>query len=202
MEPLKTHEGVAVCLAQANIDTDQIIPKQFLKQTSRTGFGQYLFYDWRFLDNGQENPTFVLNRPAFRQASILVAGDNFGCGSSREHAPWAIQDYGFRVIVSTRFADIFFNNCFKNGILPIIVAPDILLSLMREIEENEGVRFRVDLERQLLTTPGGQQVRFSIDPSRKQGLLEGKDEIAGTLQFEAAIGDFEKRQQEAAPWLW
>jgi len=202
MEPLQIHQGIAALLDRANVDTDQIIPKQFLKTIERTGLGQHLFHDWRFLDDGRENPEFALNRPAFKGASILVTGPNFGCGSSREHAPWAILDYGFRIIVSTGYADIFYNNCFKNGILPIIVTPEDLSALMAEIRHHEGIRFRVDLESQELTTPGGRTVHFDLNAFRKECLLQGLDDIAWTLRFESDIQAFEQRQRQECPWLW
>lgn len=202
MEPINKHEGVAAILDRANVDTDQIIPKQFLKQTSREGFGKNLFYDWRYLDDGADNPDFELNQPAFENASILVAGDNFGCGSSREHAAWAVLDYGFRVVVSTSFADIFFNNSAKNGILLITVSTDHLTKLMDEIRQNPGVRFAVDLENQNLKTPGGLAIDFEIDPFRKECLIKGLDDIAWTLQYQSEIESFETGQKKNQPWLW
>jgi len=202
MEPLTVHEGTAALLDRSNVDTDQIIPKQFLKNVSRTGYGAYLFYDWRFLENGHDNPDFELNKPAFKGASILVAGDNFGCGSSREHAPWSILDYGFRVVVSTSFADIFYNNCLKNGILPAVVEAADLSRLMSEIRENEGVQFKVDLAAQQLSTPKGTTIRFEVDEFRKDCLFNGLDDITWTMQFESEISGFEKQQRSAEPWLW
>lgn len=202
MEPLTKHEGIAALMDRTNVDTDQIIPKQFLKKVDRAGYGAYLFYDWRFLEDGSDNPDFELNKPAFKGASILVAGDNFGCGSSREHAPWSILDYGFRVVISTSYADIFFNNCFKNGILPVIVTAAELSKLMAEIREKEGVSFKVDLEAQRLTTPGGTVIDFKVDDFRRECLLKGLDDISWTLQHESAIGEFERRQQAEEPWLW
>lgn len=202
MEPLTIHEGVAALLDRTNVDTDQIIPKQFLKKTDRAGYGAHLFHDWRFLEDGSDNPDFELNKPAFKGASILVTGDNFGCGSSREHAPWSILDYGFRVVVSTSYADIFFSNCFKNGILPIVVKTEELTQLMSEIRGSEGVSFKVDLEAQQLTTPGGIQIAFSVNAFRRECLLKGLDDISWTLQHEGAISEFETRQQADQPWLW
>ena len=202
MEPLTKHEGVAALMDRTNVDTDQIIPKQFLKKVDRAGYGAHLFHDWRFLEDGSDNPDFELNNPAFKGASILVAGDNFGCGSSREHAPWSILDYGFRVVISSSYADIFYNNCFKNGILPIIVEADQLSQLMAEIRESEGVQFKVDLETRKLTTPGGITIEFNVDEFRRECLLKGLDDIAWTLQHETAIGEFEEKQKTAAPWLW
>ena len=202
MEPFTKHTGIAALMNRRNVDTDQIIPKQFLKKVERTGFGVHLFQDWRYQADGSENPEFELNNPAFKGASILVAGDNFGCGSSREHAPWAIRDYGFSVVISTSFADIFFSNCFKNGILPIRVSEAELHSLMEEIAANEGVEFSVDLEAQALTTPGGQSIQFEIDAFRKDSLLQGLDDIAWTQKRQDEILAFEKRQQQEQPWLW
>lgn len=202
MEALNKHEGIAALLDVQNVDTDQIIPKQFLKEISRIGFGKNLFYDWRYLSDGSENPDFELNKPAFKGASILVAGDNFGCGSSREHAPWALLDFGFRVIVSTSFADIFYSNCFKNSILPIRVSQEELADLMAEIRSNEGVRFSVDLEAQTLTTPAGKVVRFALDPFKKECLLKGLDDIGWTLEYADKIDAFEARQKSELPWLW
>ncbi len=202
MEPLTKHEGVAALLDRTNVDTDQIIPKQFLKKVDRAGYGVHLFHDWRFLEDGSENPDFELNNPAFKGASILVTGDNFGCGSSREHAPWSILDYGFRVVVSTSYADIFYNNCFKNGILPVVVGAIELSQLMTEIRENEGVQFKVDLTAQQLITPGGTTIGFNVDDFRRECLLKGLDDISWTLQHEAAIDEFENKQQSAEPWLW
>ena len=187
---------------RANVDTDQIIPKQFLKKVERSGFGVHLFHDWRFLDDGSDNPEFELNNPAFKGARILVAGDNFGCGSSREHAPWAIADYGFNTIISTSYADIFYSNCFKNGILPIIVSKSELDTLMREIAENEGVKFTVDLENQQVVSATGKEVNFEIDSFRKENLLLGLDDIGLTLQQEDKISQFESKQRDSQPWLW
>ncbi|MBT8115306.1 MAG: 3-isopropylmalate dehydratase small subunit [Arenicella sp.] len=202
MEKYTTHTSVAALMNRSNVDTDQIIAKQFLKKVERTGFGQHLFHDWRFLPDGSPNPDFELNNPKFEGARILVCGDNFGCGSSREHAPWAIEDYGFNTIVSTSFADIFYNNCFKNGILPIVVDADTLQSLMAEITDDEGVAFTVNLEDQLLTTPGGMQVAFELDGFRKHNLLNGLDDIGLTLQHTDRIDQFEAQHKQQFPWLW
>ncbi|MDD1631642.1 MAG: 3-isopropylmalate dehydratase small subunit, partial [Methylococcaceae bacterium] len=186
----------------SNVDTDQIIPKQFLKKVERSGFGVHLFHDWRYNDDGTDNPEFELNKPAFKGAKILVAGDNFGCGSSREHAPWAIADYGFNTIISTSYADIFYNNCFKNGILAIKVTKDQLDRLMAEISANEGVRFVVDLENQQVTTPAGNDFSFEIDPFRKGNLLSGLDDIGLTLKHADKIDQYERQHKQAYPWLW
>ncbi|PIE01797.1 MAG: 3-isopropylmalate dehydratase small subunit [Thiothrix nivea] len=202
MEPYQKHTSVVVLMNRNNVDTDQIIPKQFLKKVERTGFGQHLFHDWRFNADGSENPEFELNRPEVQGAKILLAGDNFGCGSSREHAPWAIEDYGFNTIISTSYADIFYNNCFKNGILPVVVDEATWNELRREVEAAPGLSFAVDLEAQTVTTPTGRVVGFDLDPVRKNNLLKGLDDIAVSLQHEARISAFEARQKEALPWLW
>lgn len=202
MEKYTKHTSVAALMNRANVDTDQIIAKQFLKKVERTGFGQHLFHDWRFLDDGSDNPEFELNNPKFKGARILVAGDNFGCGSSREHAPWAIDDYGFNTIISTSFADIFYNNCFKNGILPIIVDADTLKALMTEISNNEGVAFEVDLENQTVSTPGGLNISFEIDGFRKNNMLQGLDDIGLTLMHTDKIDQYETKHKEQFPWLW
>ena len=202
MEKYTNHNSVAALMNRANVDTDQIIAKQFLKKVERTGFGQHLFHDWRFLDDGSQNPDFELNNPNFEGAKILVAGDNFGCGSSREHAPWAIDDYGFNTIISTSFADIFYNNCFKNGILPIVVDADTLSALMKEISENEGVSFDINLEEQKVTTPAGTSVSFEIDGFRKNNLLKGLDDIGLTLAHTNKIENYEIKHKEQFPWLW
>jgi 3-isopropylmalate/(R)-2-methylmalate dehydratase small subunit len=202
MKVYKNHESVAALLNRSNVDTDQIIPKQFLKKVERSGFGVHLFHDWRYNDDGSNNLDFELNNPAFDNAKILVAGDNFGCGSSREHAPWAIEDYGFNTIISSSYADIFFNNCFKNGILAIVVSDELLKKMMAEISANEGVKFSVDLENQTVTTPAGTVVNFDIDPFRKNNLLNGLDDIGITLQYIDKIDAFEARQRQELPWLW
>ncbi len=202
MEKYTNHTSVAALMNRSNVDTDQIIAKQFLKKVERTGFGQHLFHDWRYNEDGTPNADFELNKPKFEGAKVLVAGDNFGCGSSREHAPWAIDDYGFNTIISTSFADIFYNNCFKNGILPIIVDADTLKALMAEISANEGVAFTVDLENQSVSTPGGINVSFDIDGFRKHNLLEGLDDIGLTLAQTDKIDAYEVKHKEMFPWLW
>jgi 3-isopropylmalate/(R)-2-methylmalate dehydratase small subunit len=202
MEPLVKHTGVAALLNRINVDTDQIIPKQFLKKVERTGFGIHLFHDWRYNEDGSDNLEFELNNSNFKGATVLVTGDNFGCGSSREHAPWSILDYGFKVIVSTSYADIFYNNCFKNGILPIQVSKEQLKSLMDEIAGNEGVEYSVDVDAQKLTTPGGIEISFDVDAFRKESMLKGLDDIAWTLQYEDKISEFEAKQKADLPWLW
>jgi len=203
MEQYKKHESIAALMNRNNVDTDQIIPKQFLKKVERTGFGVHLFHDWRYNADGvTDNPEFELNKPAFKGAKVLVAGDNFGCGSSREHAPWAIGDYGFNTIISTSYADIFYNNCFKNGILAIKVNEAQLSALMKEIDANEGVSFVVDLEAQTVTTPAGNGFSFEIDPFRKDNMLRGLDDIGLTLEHESKITAFEEQHKQTFPWLW
>ncbi len=202
MKPYTNHTSTAALMDRSNVDTDQIIPKQFLKKVERSGFGIHLFHDWRYNADGSDNADFELNKAAFKDAKILVAGDNFGCGSSREHAPWAIEDYGFNTIISTSYADIFYNNCFKNGILPIVVSRQQLDQLMQEIRDNEGVKFTIDLPEQTITTPAGTVIKFDIDEFRKQNLLLGLDDIGMTLQHEDKIDAFEARQQQTHPWLW
>lgn len=202
MKPYTNHTSTAALMDRSNVDTDQIIPKQFLKKVERSGFGVHLFQDWRYNADGSENANFELNKPAFKDAKILVTGDNFGCGSSREHAPWAIEDYGFNTIISTSYADIFYNNCFKNGILPIVVSRQELDQLMQEISANEGVKFTIDLPEQSITTAAGTVVKFDIDEFRKQNLLLGLDDIGMTLQHVDKIDAFEARQQQTHPWLW
>jgi 3-isopropylmalate/(R)-2-methylmalate dehydratase small subunit len=183
-----------------NVDTDMIIPKQFLKTIKRTGLGKSLFYEMRFDEQGQENPNFVLNKPAYRNAKILVAGDNFGCGSSREHAPWALLDFGIRCVISTSFADIFYNNCFKNGILPIVVSHEDLAKLFEDAERGANATLTVDLEAQEIRGPDGGVVRFEIDPFRKKCLIEGLDDIGLTMQKADKIKAFEDTVSVARPW--
>lgn len=202
MKPYIKHKSIAALMNRSNVDTDQIIPKQFLKKIERSGFGIHLFHDWRFNDDGSDNGNFELNKAIFKDAKILVVGDNFGCGSSREHAPWAIADYGFNTIISSSYADIFYNNCFKNSILPIIASQEQLSAIMQEISENEGVRFIVDLESQTLTTPAGNGFKFEIDPFRKEMLAKGLDDISLTLQYVAEIDQYEIKHKKTYPWLW
>jgi len=193
MEPFRKHTGLCALLNRINVDTDQIIPKQFLKRIERTGFGEFLFNDWRYLEDGKPNPDFELNQPRFQGASILVAGDNFGCGSSREHAPWALQDYGFKVIIAPSFADIFKNNCYKNGILPIALPAKAVAEIAKQIEGKGGYTLTVDLEAQQVIEPDGTAHRFEIGDFEKQCLLNGLDEIGWTLQFDAKITEYERR---------
>ena len=200
MQSFTTLTGVAAPLPMINIDTDMIIPKQYLKTIKRTGLGKGLFSELRYNADGSENPDFVLNKPAYRDAQILVAGDNFGCGSSREHAPWALLDRGIRCVISTSFADIFYNNCFKNGILPIVVSPENLAKLMDDAERGANARLTIDLAAQEIRGPDGGVVRFEIDPFRKRCLLEGLDDIGLTMQKDAAIAAFESKIAAERPW--
>ena len=195
------HGGVAAPLDIMNVDTDMIIPKQFLKTIKRTGLGANLFDEMRFGTDGAEQPDFVLNKEPWRGASILVAGDNFGCGSSREHAPWALLDFGIRVVISTSFADIFYNNCFKNGILPIVVSADERDALMADARDAENPNLEVDLVKQEIRRPNGATVSFDIDPFRKQCLMEGLDDIGLTLQKKTKIESYESARRESHPWL-
>ena len=204
MQPFQTLTAKAAKLDQVNVDTDQIIPKQFLKKIERTGFGIHLFHDWRFIDDaGQKpNPDFILNQPRYQGAQILVAGDNFGCGSSREHAPWALLDYGFRSIIAPSFADIFYNNCAKNGILLVALPEASVQQLFIEIEENAGCELTVDLPNQKVQSPKGLEFSFEIDPFVKHRLLNGLDDIGWTLQFQSEIEKFEASYQKQAPWMF
>ncbi len=201
MEKFIKLTAVAAPLPMINVDTDMIIPKQFLKTIKRSGLGKNLFEEMRYLDDGGDNPDFVLNKPAYRGAKILVAGENFGCGSSREHAPWAILDFGNRCIIAPSFADIFYNNCFKNGILPIVLPPEDMDKLMDDAGRGANAIVTVDLESQTITGPDGGEIGFEVDPFQKHCLLEGLDEIGLTLEKEQAISDFEAKRRVATPWL-
>ena len=201
MDKFTTLTGVAAPLPLINVDTDMIIPKQFLKTIKRTGLGVNLFDEMRYKDDGSENPDFVLNKPAYRDAKILVAGDNFGCGSSREHAPWAILDFGIRCVIAPSFADIFYNNCFKNGILPIQLPQAEVDKLMDDAERGANAVLTVDLEAQTITGPDGGTIRFDIDPFRKRCLLEGLDDIGLTMEKADAIDAFEAKRGLVQPWL-
>ena len=201
MQKFETLTGVAAPLNIVNIDTDMIIPKQFLKTIKRTGLGKSLFFEMRYTQDGKEIDGFVLNQPAYRKAEILVAGDNFGCGSSREHAPWALLDFGIRCVISTSFADIFYNNCFKNGILPIKVSKEVIAKLMDDASRGSNAIIEVDLEKQEIKGPDGGTVRFEIDAFRKHCLLNGLDDIGLTMEKKSEIDDFEQRQKESQPWL-
>jgi 3-isopropylmalate/(R)-2-methylmalate dehydratase small subunit len=191
MQPLTKHTGLVAPMDRSNVDTDQIIPKQFLKRIERTGFGQFLFFDWRFLDNGQDNPEFVLNRPQYAGASVLLARRNFGCGSSREHAPWALADYGFRVIIAPSFADIFYNNSFKNGMAPIKLDEAIVDDLFAREAAHPGYQLTIDLEKQTITDAYGLSLHFEIDAFRRHCLMHGLDDIGLTLEHEAKIAAYE-----------
>jgi 3-isopropylmalate/(R)-2-methylmalate dehydratase small subunit len=192
MKPFTRHTGLVLPMDRANVDTDQIIPKQFLKRIERSGFGQFLFFDWRFRDDGSDNPDFELNRPEYAGATILLARRNFGCGSSREHAPWALEDYGFRAIIAPSFADIFYNNCFKNGMLPIQLDDAAIKDLFARCAGHTGYNLTVDLEKCAITDACGLSLPFQIDPFRRHCLLEGLDDIGLTLEHEAAIAAYER----------
>ena len=201
MEKFTVLEGVAAPLKLVNVDTDKIIPKQFLKTIKRTGLGKGLFAELRYHDDGRENPDFVLNKPAYRKAKVLVAGDNFGCGSSREHAPWALLDFGIRCVISTSFADIFYNNCFQNGILPIKVSPADLEKLFDDAERGANATLSIDLAKQEIRGPDGGVVHFDIDPHRKHCLLNGLDDIGQTMVKKKKIDDFESNSRTERPWV-
>jgi 3-isopropylmalate/(R)-2-methylmalate dehydratase small subunit len=201
MQKFDVLTGVAAPLNIINIDTDMIIPKQFLKTIKRTGLGKSLFYEMRFTQDGKELPDFVLNQKAYRNAQILVAGDNFGCGSSREHAPWALLDFGIRCVISTSFADIFYNNSFKNGILPIVVTPAQLKMLMDDAERGSNATMTIDLEKQEIRGPDGGTITFDLDPFRKHCLMNGLDDIGLTLEKADSITAFEKKNAESHSWL-
>lgn len=211
MQPFTIVDGLVVPFDRANIDTDAIIPKQFLKSIRRSGFGPYLFDEWRYLDLGvpdmdcitrPRNPDFVLNQPRYQGAQILLARANFGCGSSREHAPWALADYGFRALIAPSFADIFYNNCLKNGLLPIILEEITVARLFHEVEQNPGYHLRINLTDQTITTPSTAQINFVIDPHRRYCLLNGLDDIELTLQHAAIIRAYEMQRRTQTPWLF
>ncbi|HLA38905.1 MAG TPA: 3-isopropylmalate dehydratase small subunit [Candidatus Glassbacteria bacterium] len=203
MEPFTSYTALAALLDRQNVDTDQIIPKQFLKKIERTGFGRHLFHDWRWLDDEETrpNPDFVLNQPRYRSAGVLLTRDNFGCGSSREHAPWALLEYGFRSIIAPSIADIFFNNCTKNGMVPVVLKSTEVDELFAEIEANEGYRLTVDLLQQTVSTPTGKSYKFDFPAFAKDCLVRGLDHIGWTLQFAPQIADFEKKYYEERTWL-
>jgi len=201
MQPFTTLTGVAAPLPMANVDTDKIIPARFLKSINRTGFGKNLFHSMRFREDGSENPDFVLNQPAYRNAEVLIAFENFGCGSSREHAPWALLDFGIRCVIAPDFADIFHNNCFKNGILPVRLPREVCEALMDDARLGGNARLTVDLERQIVVRPSGEEIPFEVDPLRKHLLLNGLDDIGQTLQHAGAIDSFEARRKTEQPWL-
>jgi 3-isopropylmalate/(R)-2-methylmalate dehydratase small subunit len=211
VQPFTVHSGLVAPLDRANVDTDAIIPKQFLKSIRRTGFGRYLFDEWRYLDAGEpdmdvtnrpKNPDFVLNQPRYQGASILLAQDNFGCGSSREHAPWALLDYGFTCLIAKSFADIFENNCFKNGILPVTLPRKVVDDLFAQVRAREGYRLTVDLPNQTVSTPEGEKIPFEVDPFRKECLIQGLDDIGLTLRHQDEIDAYEGRRRKEAPWLF
>ena len=211
MEPFTRFTGRVAPLDRSNVDTDAIIPKQYLKSVQRTGFGPNLFDDWRYLDPGEpgadnssrrENPDFVLNQPRYRGAQILLARENFACGSSREHAVWALTDYGFRAVIAPSFADIFYNNSFKNGLLPVCLDGETVDRLFRETEANPGYQLTVDLEQQRVITPNGEEYAFEVDSFRRECLLEGLDDIGLTLQYADEIRAYEQRRRTEAPWLF
>ncbi len=210
MKPFITYTGIVAPLDRANVDTDAIIPKQFLKSIKKTGFGPHLFDEWRYLDHGEpgmditqrkKNPEFVLNQPRFEKATILIARENFGCGSSREHAPWAIEDYGFRAILAPSFADIFFSNCFKNGILPIILPTETIDDLFKAINKQEGYSLTIDLENQFVILPSDNKINFQVDAFRKHCLVNGLDDIGLTMQHSETIKAFEKNYYQKNSWL-
>lgn len=196
VEAFTKHTGIVAPVDRVNVDTDAIIPKQFLKRIERTGFGQFLFYEWRFHENGDVNPDFSLNQPRFEGASILISRANFGCGSSREHAPWAILDYGFRVVIAPSFADIFYNNCFKNGILPIKLSEEQVEELFQKTAANEGYSLTVDLENKTISDQSGLHISFDLDEHRRQFLLQGLDDIGLTLQHEDKIAAYERKHEQ------
>ena len=201
MDKFEKLSGIAAPMPLSNIDTDMIIPKVFLKTIKRSGLGVNLFDEMRYLDDGSENPDFVLNKPQYRDSEILVAGDNFGCGSSREHAPWAIKDFGIRCVISTSYADIFFNNCFKNGILPIVLPQAQVDVLMKDAEKGSNARIEVDLEAQTVTTSDGETFAFEVDAFKKHCLLNGLDDIGLTMEKAASIDAYESKLQVSHPWV-
>jgi len=211
MEKFTRLDGLVVPLDRANVDTDAIIPKQFLKSIKRSGFGPNAFDEWRYLDHGEPgmdntkrplNPDFVLNQPRYQGSQILLARENFGCGSSREHAPWALEDYGFRAIIAPSFADIFFNNCFKNGLLPIRLEAEKVDALFKAVEANVGYRLKIDLEQQSISAPDGTVYKFEVEAFRKHCLLNGLDDIGLTLQHVGEIRTYETKHRAAQPWLY
>ena len=211
MKPFITHTGIVAPLDRANVDTDAIIPKQFLKSIKKTGFGPHLFDEWRYLDHGEpgmdltqrkKNPEFVLNQTPYEKASILIARENFGCGSSREHAPWAIEDYGFRAILAPSFADIFYSNCFKNGLLPIVLPNETIDRLFKSIYANKGYALTIDLENQFVVLPSNEKISFQVDGFRKHCLMHGLDDIGLTMQHSETIKAFEQDYYQKNSWLF
>ncbi len=201
MEPFRIHTGTVAPLNRQNVDTDQIIPKQFLKRIERTGFGEFLFYDWRYEQDGTLDPSFILNEPRYQGASVLVTGRNFGCGSSREHAPWALLQFGFRAVIAPSFADIFRNNCTKNGLVPVVLPQLVVDRLFDEVAAHPGYRLTVDLPRQRVVEPDGTEHAFDVAPFRKHCLLNGFDDIELTLRHKDTIAAFEKKRLAEQPWL-
>jgi 3-isopropylmalate/(R)-2-methylmalate dehydratase small subunit len=203
MEPFQQHTGIAAPLDRVNVDTDAIVPKQFLRKIERTGFGKHLFHEWRYTDydGTKENPEFILNKKEYRQATVLLARDNFGCGSSREHAPWALEDYGFRVIIAPSFADIFYNNCVKNGILLVRLKTNEVDELFGQVERQPGVKIAADIKTQTVTGPDGRKYTFEINPFAKACLLNGLDQIGWTQQFHDRIAAYEAKLSKEKPWL-
>ena len=202
MDKFTSLRGVAAPMPMINVDTDAIIPKQFLKTLTRKGLGKHLFTEMRYADDGSEKPDFVLNKEPYRKASILVAGENFGCGSSREHAPWSLLDFGIRCVIAPSFADIFFNNCFKNGILPIVLPQEQIDALMQDAEKGANAIITVDLEKQEITRPDGETIAFEVDSFRKHCLLNGLDDVGLTLEKAASVSTYEDRQKVEQPWLY
>lgn len=202
MQAFTVLTGLVAPLDRVNVDTDQIIPKQYLKTTKRTGLREGLFYDWRFRPDGTPNPDFFLNQPRYHGATILLTRDNFGCGSSREHAPWALLDQGFRCVIAPSFADIFYNNCFQNGVLTVVLGAEDVHALFQRVAQTAGYRLTIDLAAQTVTTPEGERYRFDIDPFRKDCLLKGLDAIGLSLQHEPQIAAYEARRKAEAPWLF
>lgn len=195
MEPFIKHEGIVVPLDRINVDTDAVMPKEFIKRIERTGFGQFLFYHWRFDENGNVKPDFILNQEPYRQGSILLAGKNFGCGSSREHAPWGLQDYGFKVLIAPSFGDIFYNNCLKIGLLPVVLPEEEVEQLLRRAKDNPGMRLTVDLQQMEITGEDGLTLKFEMDPYQRELLLQGLDDIGLTNRYEEQIRAFERRHK-------
>lgn len=202
MEAFQTFNGIVMPLDRTNVDTDAITPARYLKSIKRTGFAEALFGNWRYTEEGTPDPDFVLNQPRYKNASVLLARENFGCGSSREHAPWALQEYGFKVIIAPDFADIFYNNCFNIGLLPITLKPEEMDELFNEVENEPLYRLKINLEDETVTAPGGKVYNFKIDPFKRDALLKGLDNIGWTLQFDDLIGNYEGQRQTSQPWTF
>lgn len=202
MEAFQTFNGIVMPLDRTNVDTDAITPARYLKSIKRTGFAEALFGNWRYKEDGTPDPDFVLNQPRYKNASVLLARENFGCGSSREHAPWALQEYGFKVIIAPDFADIFYNNCFNIGLLPITLKPEEMDELFNEVENEPLYRLKINLEDETVTAPGGKVYNFKVDPFKRDALLKGLDNIGWTLQFDDLIGNYEGQRQTSQPWTF